>query len=396
MKSNKLLLPVIALLVGASIASTLTFTLTRDSKSASSEPSYLFVYEGKNAELTPIGDSETEFTLTVPIASEDAKVAWFTDRPYRDAGHITYSELANKFTTNEEDSFKADPPNVAIQIEDKTLIAKMTVPKIIPWLNGGKAFAANFVLVPQKDHKDLISEESFLSQHITRNTQDQHGGAQTLKEVSVFIDNASATVYRVGDTGPGGGTIFYVAPEPFWCGPTRSQTCTYLEAAPSGWNTGSDPTKAWAVAAYTGADVSGVGNDNLYNNALGVGLGYKNSLAIVTQNGAGTTYAAGAARAYTGGSKTDWYLPTTAELNLLCQWNRGLAPNVTFGPVSSYGGSINSATYGAGAAGFLPGAYWSSSEQASTVAWSQYFDDGFQGNNWKRSTTTYVRPIRAF
>jgi len=101
MKNSKLLLPLISLLVGASIASTLTFTLTRDSKSASSEPSYLFVYEGKNAELTPIGDSKTEFTLTVPIASEDAKVAWFTDRPYRDAGHITYSELAYKFTTNE-------------------------------------------------------------------------------------------------------------------------------------------------------------------------------------------------------------------------------------------------------------------------------------------------------
>ena len=115
MKNSKLLLPLIALLVGASIASTLTFTLTRDSKSASSEPSYLFVYEGKNAELTSIGDSKTEFTLTVPIASEDARVAWFTDRPYRAAGHITYSELAYKFTTNEEDSFKADPPNVAIQ-----------------------------------------------------------------------------------------------------------------------------------------------------------------------------------------------------------------------------------------------------------------------------------------
>ena len=92
MKNNKFLLPLIALLVGASLASVLTFTLTRDSKSASSEPSYLFAYEGNNAELTPIGDSETEFTLTVPIASESAKVSWFTDRPYRDAGHMTYKE----------------------------------------------------------------------------------------------------------------------------------------------------------------------------------------------------------------------------------------------------------------------------------------------------------------
>ena len=188
MKNNKLLLPLIALLVGASIASALTFTLTRDSKSASSEPSYLFVYEGNNAELTPIGDSETEFTLTVPIASESAKVSWFTDRPYRDAGHMTYKEFESIFTTDEEDSFKADPPNVAIQLEDTTLIATMTVPKIIPWLNGGKAFAANFVIVPQKDQKDIDAEVSFLAQHLTRNTQNTHGGARTLDEVSVFVD----------------------------------------------------------------------------------------------------------------------------------------------------------------------------------------------------------------
>jgi len=58
-------------------------------------------------------------------------------------------------------------------------------------------------------------------------------------------------------------------------------------------------------------------NDSLaYNNASGIGLGYKNSLAIVAQ-GNDTTTAAGAARAYSGGSQSDWYLPSTAELNLL-------------------------------------------------------------------------------
>jgi hypothetical protein len=197
----------------------------------------------------------------------------------------------------------------------------------------------------------------------------------------------------VGNTGPGGGIVFYVATTSFACGPTGSATCTYLEAAPSGWNTGSDPTKAWAVAAYTDADVSGVGNDAApYNHALGVGLGYKNSLAIVIQNGAGTTYAAGAARAYTGGSKTDWYLPTTAELNLLCQWNRGVAPNVT---TACSGGSINSATYGAGAAGFQERYYWSSSEFDASNAWVQSFGDGFQGQTSK-SNAIYVRPVRAF
>jgi hypothetical protein len=392
MKNSKLLLPLIALLVGASIASTLTFTLTRDSKSASSEPSYLFVYEGKNAELTAIGDSETEFTLTVPIASEDAKVTWFTDRPYRDAGHITYSQLANRFTTNEEDSFKADPPNVAIQIEDTTLIAKMTAPKIIPWLNGGKAFAANFVLVPQKDHKDLIGEESFLSQHITRNTQDQHGGAQTLKEVSVFIDNAGATVYRVGDTGPGGGKIFYVAPEPFWCGPKTGYEshCNYLEVAPtSGVNAWTDARYEWfddTTYVQIGATAAGTA----------IGKGYANTSAIVGQASGGNTTtttttldtsfgakpiivgsphtpttAAAMARAYGGPNNlSDWFLPSMDELNQLY---------------------LHRATVG----GFVANVYWSSSEYSEMHAWSQAFSNGGQGYDLK-DYATYVRPVRAF
>jgi hypothetical protein len=39
----------------------------------------------------------------------------------------------------------------------------------------------------------------------------------------------------IGETGPGGGVIFYKASTPFSCGPTRAATCSYLEAAPNGW-----------------------------------------------------------------------------------------------------------------------------------------------------------------
>jgi hypothetical protein len=223
---------------------------------------------------------------------------------------------------------------------------------------------------------------------------------------SVFkltIQSGLNTPFKVGDRGPGGGFIYYVSDAGFNCGATFTNTgsptggkCKYLEVAPSGWNTGSDPTKPWAVTGYQNADVSGIANDNstVYNNDLGVGLGYKNSLAIVTQNGAYPTndYAAGAARAYTGGSKTDWYLPTTAELNLLCQWARGVAPSVTTGCT---GGSLNSSTYGASSAGFVENYYWPSSEYDAGTAWNQGFNGGLQGNAFKASTR-YVRPVRAF
>ena len=215
---------------------------------------------------------------------------------------------------------------------------------------------------------------------------------------------AHNTLYKVGDCGPGGGLIYYVNAAGFDCGATYSATgsptggkCKYLEVAPSVWNTGSDPTKAWALGANSYTGVAGITDEgSAYNNILGVGLGYQNSIAIVTQNGAAynassNNYAAGAARAYAGGSKSDWYLPTTAELNLLCQWARGVAPSVS---TRCTGGSLPSATYGAGSAGFLD-YYWSSSEFSAGRAWYQSLG-GEDQSNGSKTLALYVRPVRAF
>jgi hypothetical protein len=197
----------------------------------------------------------------------------------------------------------------------------------------------------------------------------------------------------VGDTGPGGGIVFYVqaAGGTFACGATLASTCKYLEAAPNTWSGGSaDPTKLWAVSANQSTDVIAITDNSLaYNNASGIGLGYKNSLAIVAQ-GNGTTTAAGAARAYAGGSQSDWYLPTTAELNLLCQWARNVAQSVT---TLCAGGTLNTGTGASG--GFSAVHYWSSSETAGNTAWNQRFNSGDQGSAPK-DYPYYVRPVRAF
>jgi hypothetical protein len=219
------------------------------------------------------------------------------------------------------------------------------------------------------------------------------------------------TVYSVGNVGPGGGFIYYVNDAGFDCGATFTSTgsptggkCKYLEVAPSGWNTGADPSKQWATGTLSSGnailDISTIPNRSaLDRNELSqVGLGYKYSIDIVTQNGAynasSNNYAAGAARAYTGGSKSDWYLPTASELNLLCQWSRGVAPSVT---TRCIGGSANSATYGASSAGFVTNNYyWSSNEYTSTgMANLQYFGDGSQATDAKNYPYP-VRPIRAF
>jgi len=211
----------------------------------------------------------------------------------------------------------------------------------------------------------------------------------------------SEPVYAVGETGPGGGVIFYFSADGFNCGANFSSTgsptsgkCHYLEVSPGGWNNnGLDPQKSWAVDSKIFDDVIEVNNDNSvpFNDAMGIGLGLKNSEAIVSQGNDETT-AAGKARAYSGGSKNDWYLPTTAELNLLCQWSHGVTSSVT---TACSGGTNNSSTYGAGSARFNDGVYWSSSEFDANWAWYQSFIDGSQQKLLKNNIPD-VRPIRAF
>ncbi|MSW98436.1 MAG: DUF1566 domain-containing protein [Actinobacteria bacterium] len=208
----------------------------------------------------------------------------------------------------------------------------------------------------------------------------------------------------VGDTGPGGGTIYFYYAAGFNCGADYTSTgsptgtlCHYLETAPNTWpDSGTDPSLAWTVSgAPRTSDVAGITNDaTRYLNIASVGLGYKNSNLITTQSTACTTplviasctYAAGAARAYRGGSLDDWYLPTYAELNLACQWSNGLTIDVTA-----------SCTGGSRANGNFVGDryYWSSSEGNASNAWYLAFGDGGAGSNAKSSSVA-VRPIRSF
>jgi hypothetical protein len=193
--------------------------------------------------------------------------------------------------------------------------------------------------------------------------------------------------------------VFYVhASGTFACGATLASTCKYLEVAPNTWSGGSaDPVKLWAISTYQSVDVPSITDEtSAYNNASGIGLGYQNSLAIVAQ-GNDTTTAAGAARAYSGGSQSDWYLPSTAELNLLCQWARNVPQSVT---TVCTGGTLNTGTGASGGPSyyFAGGSwYWSSSEYGGNnfKVWGQGFYFGGQ-NDVSKNNTYYVRPVRAF
>ncbi len=215
---------------------------------------------------------------------------------------------------------------------------------------------------------------------------------------ATFSFTVTAAIYSIGMTGPGGGTIFYVdLATGFNCGSGFTSTgspsgglCHYLEAAPSGWHNGgvpaTDPTLIWAVVAQQANDVAAITNEAVKNNSSAtLGLGYLNSVAIVNQGNDATT-AAGAARAYSGGSLNDWYLPTTSELNQLCRW--AVDPNFPPHPAVCAGGTI-------GKPGFDTNGYWSSSEETATYGWYQFMSNGYAYTGFKPSAR-FVRPIRAF
>jgi hypothetical protein len=225
------------------------------------------------------------------------------------------------------------------------------------------------------------------------------GAAPVVASTSqVALTCATGGTCVVGDTGPGGGKVFYVATTSFTCGPTRASTCNYLEAAPSGWNTGSDPQRTWAK---TSESVTAVNNPTSPQTATAtaIGWGYRNTRAIILQGNTDTaTSAAALADSYavtvSGVLIDDWYLPSVDELNQMCKWQRGITGTaLTNLTTVCVGGTSNS---GLGAAGFVGNTYWASSEAGTNVAWYQYFniiDD--QLLSYKNSPHS-IRPVRAF
>jgi hypothetical protein len=215
----------------------------------------------------------------------------------------------------------------------------------------------------------------------------------------------------LGDIGPGGGRIFYYSATGFNCGPAHSATgsptggkCKYLEVAPSGWSGPlTDPQKVWAVLATNVAVPNVTRLPHPHAGLLtdsGVGLGYKDSVALVSYGESTTASAVGAARAYAGGSKNDWYLGSPVELSLLCQWARGVPSNITSGCTTS--GGLNGPLNNANSAGLTSSSYWSSTQDTNNSYAFNVLIQGSDsaeykiGSSLRTQSTIYVRPIRAF
>jgi hypothetical protein len=222
---------------------------------------------------------------------------------------------------------------------------------------------------------------------------------------TVALTCAQGGTCAVGNTGPGGGVVFYVSATNFTStGSDCGTACKYLEAAPADQSAGI----VWATTAtkcYPNGSDSGGSNcqlNSIYSNAAGqdasrtaataIGKGMANTNQIyarlTTEGAAATnTYAAGLAWVYEYNGKTDWHLPSKAELNELCKYARRQTTGDT---------AVICATTLPLRDDFSADSYWSSSEPAGTTAWRQSFLYSNPADTSKSDTTHNVRSVRAF
>ena len=175
----------------------------------------------------------------------------------------------------------------------------------------------------------------------------------------------TAQTYNIGDTGPGGGIVFYVSEIAFPVPQPNGETkmCRYMEVSP----------------VDIGESQWGDGYEEDPHTLRGLGTGLMNTYNIVSFNANEMTTANCAAYACLMYStqttrKGEWWLPSKVELNLLY---KNLRDKVI---------ATSSGTYTD---------YWSSSQGNNDHSWGQRFGDGSQDYTDKYRTLS-VRAVRAF
>ncbi|MDR0442540.1 MAG: DUF1566 domain-containing protein [Treponema sp.] len=180
--------------------------------------------------------------------------------------------------------------------------------------------------------------------------------------------------YNIGDTGPGGGKIFYVDPKGFTV-EGYGYTAHYLEVAKDGWysndsTASGDLELTWWETGGTYPVVAGTKED--------IGAGRNNTRLIIqaAESADASALAAEACDGYVGGGLNDWFLPSIEELKEL------------YTSRSDVGGILNNTIEN----------YWSSVDaynglfQARVLSWYTSSEPSAMG----KGSPHCVRPIRAF
>jgi len=202
--------------------------------------------------------------------------------------------------------------------------------------------------------------------------------------------------YVLGDTGPGGGTVYYVNYSGFSSpGAPCGTSCKYLEYAPKTWSGSStDPDYQWssntsAFAVDIRNTFDEIGQRGLDVGNTAIGAGYMNTRNMLTTNAttgytADTSGAAYRVSQYAGPKGTtvgQWHLPSYRELEFIQSYTMGRTGNPA--------GLIGWPNVGGG------NRYWSSSEVSISESSSLRVENFARGLRTK-SDLLWVRPVRVF
>jgi TolB-like protein len=180
-------------------------------------------------------------------------------------------------------------------------------------------------------------------------------GGQTAQQPAASAEPATSTptAYKVGDTGPAGGFIFYDKGN-------NNNGWRYLEAAPV---EGESSRTRWRVTHNTKVD----------NTSAAIGSGRRNTQLIVevlSKTSGEWDNAAQKADDLVLNGFDDWFLPSKDELDQMY-------------------GNLKRRNLG----DFKNADYWSSTIQSEYIAY-QSFGNGGQDNTWSGTQGHYIRPIR--
>jgi hypothetical protein len=168
--------------------------------------------------------------------------------------------------------------------------------------------------------------------------------------------------YKIGDQGPAGGIIFYIDDE------SKFENFDYLESAPYLCE---GEAKLWALTPEDLASAVKVVS-SWESDSIGSGQESTDAMLNVSENFYDLKTASGFANALECGGKSDWFVPSKSELDLMYK-------NLALKEIGE----------------FSDGYYWSSSYYLAGRAWNRPFSEGvsFDGN---KDGDFAVRPIRAF
>lgn len=192
-------------------------------RTENSPPAILFAFDGLDAELRKTGGAGRQFEFIMPMRVPRHLVTWFTDRPQRNAGHISMNEFVSLWERDGDEGFGNDPPNVALDFGQRTMIATMTKPRIAETQDGTRVLKATLTPLQGVDLDGLGDAQGTVATKAKRGSRPPRSTRISLPSVSVYVDAFGC--------GPSPGKItFYYTEFDSLCGSPKGN----VEGSPKG------------------------------------------------------------------------------------------------------------------------------------------------------------------